>query len=354
MFLLLTYLGIAICVSFLCSILEAVLLSVTPSYVQSLKQKEDIRGQRLEVLKKHIDRPLAAILSLNTIAHTIGAAGVGAQAAKVFGDASLGIVSAILTLLILVFSEIIPKTIGARYWRSLSGISAQILKVLIVLMYPLVLLSQGITKLMGSNHAEVKISRAEVSAMADLGEKEGVFLRLESKMIKNLIRFRSVTVKDIMTPRTVMITAEEDQPIQVLLDDPKYSKFSRIPVYSEKQDEITGYVHRYDALAKLANDRHDMFLHEMKRKVPMIDELVNLPMALDKLSEHREHMALVTDNYGGIVGLVTMEDIIETVLGVEIMDEFDSIEDMQKYARAQWRERARKLGLNIDEPEKKA
>lgn len=353
MFLLLTYLCIAIFVSFLCSVLEAVLLSVTPSYVQSLKEKGDIRGVRLEKLKENIDRPLAAILSFNTIAHTIGAAGVGAQAAKVFGDASLGIVSAVLTLLILVFSEIIPKTIGARYWRSLSGISARILKVLIWLMYPLVLLSQGITKLMGNDHNIVKISRAEVSAMADLGEQEGVFLRLESKMIKNLIRFRNVTVEDIMTPSTVIVSAEENQTVEIFMDDPQYNKFSRIPVYGGKEDNITGYVHRYDALVQLANDHHGMRLSEMKRKVPMIDQKANLPIALDKLSEHREHMALVTDKFGTVVGLVTMEDVIETVLGVEIMDEFDSVEDMQKYARAQWRERARKLGLNIDEPEDK-
>lgn len=350
MLLLITYLCIAIFISFLCSILEAVLLSVTPSYVQSLKLNGDVRGERLEKLKENIDRPLAAILSFNTIAHTIGAAGVGAQAAKIYGDASLGIVSAILTLLILVFSEIIPKTIGARYWRSLSGISARILKVLIWCMYPLVLLSNGITKLMGDNGNQATISRAEVSAMADIGEKEGIFQRSESKMIKNLIRFRNITVEDIMTPRTVMVTAKENQPIQLLLDDEKYSKFSRIPIYSTNRDEITGYVHRYDALAKLANDKHDMLLSELKREVPLIDKNINLPVALDKLSEHREHMALVTDSYGGIVGLVTMEDIIETVLGVEIMDEFDSIEDLQKYARKQWRERARKLGLGIDEP----
>lgn len=353
MFLLITYLCIAIFVSFLCSILEAVLLSITPSYVQSLKLSGDPRGIRLEKLKKNIDSPLAAILSFNTIAHTVGAAGVGAQAAKVFGDASLGIVSAILTLLILVFSEIIPKTIGARYWRRLTGISARILIVLIWMMYPLVILSKGIAKLINRNQKMATISRAEVSAMADIGEQEGVFMRLESKMIKNLIRFRYVTVEDIMTPSTVIISAEENQTVQIFLEDPEYSKFSRIPVYREKEDNITGYVHRYDALAKLAKDQHGMRLSEMKRKVPMIDRKANLPVALDKLSEHREHMALVTDNYGAITGLVTMEDIIETVLGVEIMDEFDSIEDMQKYARAQWRERARKLGLNIDEPEVK-
>lgn len=338
MTLLLTYLGLAIFVSFLCSILEAVLLSVTPSYVESLKQAGDIKGAKWEKLKKNIDSPLSAILAFNTIAHTIGAAGVGAQAAKVFGDDSLGIVSAVLTLLILIFSEIIPKTIGAQYWRALSGLSARILVVLIWIMYPLVILSKGISHLMGKKEGAT-VSRAEVSAMADIGEKEGVFLESESKMIKNLIRLRNVTVKDVMTPRTVMITAEETQPIKVLLNDPQYSKFSRIPVYEKKEDKITGYVHRYDALAKLANDEHDMKLLDMKRNVPMMDEDVNLPAALDRLSESREQLAVVTNHYGGVVGIVTIEDIMETVMGVEIMDEFDSVEDMQKYARAQWQER---------------
>jgi CBS domain containing-hemolysin-like protein len=348
MTLLLTYLGIAIFVSFLCSVLEAVLLSITPSYVESLKQAGDVRGLKWEKLKKNIDSPLSAILAFNTIAHTIGAAGVGAQAAKVFGDDSLGVVSAVLTLLILIFSEIIPKTIGAQYWRALSGLSARILVVLIWIMYPLVILSKGISYLMGKKEGAT-VSRAEVSAMADIGEKEGVFLESESKMIKNLIRLKNVTIKDVMTPRTVMVSAEETEPIKVLLNESKYSKFSRIPVYLEKEDKITGYVHRYDVLAKLANDEHDMKLLDMRRNVLMMNENINLPTALDRLSESREQIAVVTNQYGGVVGIVTMEDIMETVMGVEIIDEFDSVEDMQKYARSQWKERARKLGLEVDE-----
>lgn len=325
------------------------MLSVTPSYIQSLKHANDPRGVRLEKLKKNVDSPLAAILSLNTIAHTIGAAGVGAQAATIYGDESLGIVSAVLTLLILVFSEIIPKTIGARYWRKLSGITAQILVVLIWMMYPLVLLSKWIAKFLSGNKKVMSVSRAEVAAMADLGEQEGIFLKTESKIIKNLIRFRYVTVEDIMTPRSVMVTAREDWPISELLNNDVYNRVSRIPVYLESQDNITGYVHRYDILANLANDNHNVLLSQLKRQVPIIDEKVNLPDALDQISEHREHMSLVTDKYGSIVGLVTIEDIVETVLGLEIMDEFDSIEDMQKYARAQWKERARKLGLQVDD-----
>lgn len=354
MFLLITYLLLAISVSFLCSVLEAVLLSVTPSYIGSLKEHNRPKALKLERLKTNIDRPLAAILSFNTIAHTVGAASVGAQAAKIFGDASLGIVSAVLTLLILVFSEIIPKTIGARYWRSLTGFTAAALNVLIWLMYPLVLLSKGITHLMGDDKNRSTFSRAEVSAMADIGEKEGIFEPSESKMIKNLIRFRNILVEDVMTPRTVMVAAQEDQPIQLLLNDPTYSKFSRIPVYGKNRDDMTGYVHRYDVLDRLANDRHNTLLRDLRRDAPLLDQYITLPMALEQLSAQREHMALVTDRYGAVVGLVTMEDVIETVLGTEIMDEYDSIADLQKYARRQWRERARKLGLSIDEPNKDA
>jgi len=237
MTLLIVYLVIALLVSFLCSILEAVLLSITPSYVTSLKEhgKEQL-SLKLDILKKDIDKPLAAILSFNTIAHTVGAAGVGAQAAKVFGNDYLGIVSAILTLLILVFSEIIPKTIGATYWRSLDAFTANVLKVLIILMYPLVLLSQGITKIISGNRKKTTISRAEVSAMAEIGHKEGIFKETESKMLKNMIRLRNITAEDIMTPRTVMVTAQENQTVSDLYKDEGFKKFSRIPIYTRNRD----------------------------------------------------------------------------------------------------------------------
>lgn len=266
--LLITYLFLAILVSFLCSILEAVLLSITPSFVESIKQTS--LGKKLSVLKEDIDRPLAAILSFNTIAHTVGAAGVGAQAAKLWGSDILGWVSAVLTLLILVFSEIIPKTIGANYWRSLTGFAANTLKILIVLMYPLVLLSQAITKILSRKEAQSSVSRAEVSAMADIGHKEGVFEESESKIIKNLVRFRNIKVEDIMTPRTVMIMVQEEQPLQDFITKPEFEKFSRIPVFGEIRDDITGYVHKHDVLKTLAEDKHDVLLKSIKREVIFI------------------------------------------------------------------------------------
>jgi len=353
MVLLIVYLSIAIFISFLCSILEAVLLSITPSYVESLRQKKDSSlGVQLAALKENVDRPLAAILSFNTIAHTVGAAGVGAQAAVVFGNQYLGIVSAVLTLLILIFSEIIPKTIGASYWRSLVGFSVKTLNVLIVLMYPLVILSKLITKILARDEKIASVSRAEVSAMADIGEKEGIFASTESKMIKNLVTLRNITAEDVMTPRTVIIMIQEEKSLQELHDLPAFEKFSRIPVFKKNRDDITGYVHKIDVLSRLAADQHDLQLKEIKRNVMMVSHSLKLPVVLDRFVESKEHFALVTDRFGGVAGLVTMEDIMETLLGREIMDEFDSIEDMQVYARDQWKRRAAQRGL-LSEEEKR-
>lgn len=354
MTLLILYLSLAILVSFLCSILEAVLLSITPSYVESLKQdKNPALGFRLKKLKEDVDRPLAAILSFNTIAHTVGAAGVGAQAAKIWGSDYLGIVSAVLTLLILIFSEIIPKTIGANFWRSLTGFAAATLNILIVLMYPLVLLSQLITKVLSRGEKKGSVSRAEVSAMADIAQQEGLFAETESKMIKNLVMLRKITVEDIMTPRTVMVMVQENQPLEDFINDETYNKFSRIPVYCKNRDDITGYVHRNDVLTKLAEDQHDVLLRQIKRNITMVPNTLTLPRFMDKLIVTKEHMALVTDRYGGVSGLVTMEDVMETILGQEIVDEFDSEKDMQEFARRRWRARAKKTGLILEEDDER-
>ena len=322
------------------------MLSVTPSYIEALKQEgRHTLQKKLSALKSNIDKPLAAILSFNTIAHTVGAAGVGAQATEVFGNKYLGVVSAVLTLLILVFSEIIPKTLGATYWRSLGGFTAKTLNVLIWLMYPLVLLSKGITYLISGNKEKASISRAEVSAMADIGHKEGVFYEMESKMLKNMIRFRNIVVEDIMTPRTVMVMAQEEKTISDLYQDPEFKKFSRIPTYNKNRDDITGFVHKNDVLTEMAEDNHQMNLSEIKRDIIVVNKEMRLPFILDKFVESKEHIALATDKFGSISGLVTMEDVMETVLGMEIMDEYDSVEDMQAFARKKWRKRALKVGI---------
>lgn len=347
--LLIFYLILAIGVSFLCSILEAVLLSITPSFVAVLEREDAKSGKILRDLKQDIDRPLSAILSLNTIAHTVGAAGVGAQAQVVFGNTYVSVTSAILTLLILVFSEIIPKTLGATYWKTLSGFAARVTNILIYITYPLVLLSQGITKILSSEDKQPTVSREEFSAMADVGFEEGVFEEGESNIFKNLIRFRSLRVKDIMTPRIVVVKFQEDQTIQEILHNKDELRVSRMPVFGDDEEDITGYVLKNDLYYNLSEDNGDKKLKEIKREVLIVPETISLKTLFERLLEKQEHIAVVVDEYGGLSGVVTMEDVVETLLGMEIVDEIDAIEDMQKLARQKWRERAKRLGIVLPE-----
>lgn len=351
--LLVFYLLLAIGVSFLCSILEAVLLSITPSFVAVLERQGSKSGKILRDLKQDIDRPLSAILSLNTIAHTVGAAGVGAQAQVVFGNTYVSITSAVLTLLILVFSEIIPKTLGATYWKSLSGFAARTTNILIYVTYPLVLLSQVITKILSSEEKQPTVSREEFSAMAELGFEEGVFEEGESNIFKNLIRFRSLRVKDIMTPRIVVVKFQEDQTINEILENKDELRVSRMPVFGEGDEDITGYVLKNDLYYNLSEDNGDIKLKEIKREVLIVPETISLKTLFERLLEKQEHIAVVVDEYGGLSGVVTMEDVVETLLGMEIVDEIDAIEDMQKLARQKWRERAKRLGIVLPEKLKK-
>jgi CBS domain containing-hemolysin-like protein len=346
MFLLFLYLGLAIGVSFLCSILEAVLLSVNPSYIAMLERKGDESASQLRKLKDDIDRPLSAILSLNTIAHTIGAAGVGAQAQIVFGEVYVTITSIVLTLLILVLSEIIPKTLGATYWRTLAPASGTLLRVMIILLYPFVLLSQGITLLLSRGGAEhPSISREEIGAMAELGAEEGVVEEEESQIFKNLIRFSSLRVKDIMTPRIVVLDFHEQQTVGEVIEEMDEIRFSRLPVYGENRDDVNGYVLKNDLLIEMARGNTDVALKELEREVLIVPEMLNLRDLFERILERQEHIAVAVDEYGGFSGVVSMEDVVETLFGMEIMDEVDAIEDMQKLARQKWMERAKRLGI---------
>jgi len=343
------YVALAIGVSFLCSMMEAVLLSVTPSYVAALEREGSVVGERIHQFKENVDRPLAAILSLNTIAHTVGAAGVGAQAAIVFGEAYTGIVAAVLTLLILVLSEIIPKTLGAVYWRTLTPSIVHMLTVTIILMWPLVKLSQGITRLLASDEDETAFSREEFTAMAELGEEEGVFEEKESRILRNLFRFNSLRVKDVMTPRTVIFNLPEDTTIGDVVEEHDEFRFSRIPVYDDDPDDITGYVLKDEMLLRAAQEEFEVTLEEISRDILVVHETLPLPDLLERLLDRLEHIALVVDEYGGVAGVVTMEDVVETLLGLEIVDEADSVEDMQALARKQWFRRARELGMVSEE-----
>lgn len=339
------YLFSALIISFLCSIVEAVLLSTPLSF---LKVKEDAgkKGAKLMIhLKQNINRPLSAILSLNTIAHTVGAAGVGAETTKIFGEAYFGVVSAILTLLILILTEIIPKTIGARFWRELAISAGYLIQAMIVITYPLVIVTSWLAKLISSNSNEVTTSREEISALVHIGTGEGVFGEKENKIIQNLIRLKSVNVTDVMTPRVVVSFADEEMELSEFLKNKDYLRFSRIPVYSKSDDHITGYVIRQNVLEILAEDIAGKKLKDIKRNIIMVKEDTPIFDVWELLLEKKEHVALVIDEYGGMDGIITMEDIIETLLGFEIIDEKDTITDMQQYARERWKLRQEKYKL---------
>lgn len=351
--LLLFYLSLALVISFLCSIMEAVLLSTPVSFLK-VKEEEGSRGAKnMLALKANIDKPLSAILSLNTVAHTVGAAGVGAQATIVFGDEYFGLVSAILTILILVITEIIPKTIGARYWRNLAIFSGQMIRLMIIITYPLVVISSVITKAISRHAIEHTTSREEISALANIGALEGIFGEKENKIIQNLIRLKKVKVTEVMTPRVVVSLADEQMTLSDFLMNKDLLRFSRIPVYSENEENITGYVLRQTVFEKLAENIDGLTLTSIKREMVFIHTNQPIFTIWEQLLEKKEHIAAVIDEYGGLDGIVTMEDIIETLLGFEIVDEKDTITDMQQYARERWKMRQNKYKLMDSIPRNK-
>lgn len=345
MTLFLFYLFLAIIISFLCSIMEAVLLSTSLSYLLVKEKKEKSSAKIFIKLKQNIDRPLSAILSLNTIAHTVGAVGVGAQAIKVFGEAYFGIISAILVILILFLSEIIPKTIGARYWRELAMISGYAIRVTILITYPLVIISAYITRLISKKQVEQTISREEISVLANIGTEEGIFGEKKNKIIQNLIQLKHINVSEIMTPRVVVSVADEKMTLVDFLNNKAFLHFSRIPIYSEQVENITGYIFRQTVFEKLAEVQTGLKLKDIKRDITIVYKTNPLFKTWETLLEKKEHIALIVDEYGGMDGIVTMEDIIETLLGFEIVDEKDTITDMQQYARERWKMRQAKYNL---------
>ncbi len=345
MILLIFYLFLALFVSFLCSIMESVLLSTTISFLNVKKERGHKSASIFIRLKNNIEKPLSAILSLNTVAHTIGAAGVGAQATKIFGDMYFGIISAILTLLILVFSEIIPKTIGARYWRRLALVSGIIINIMVIVTFPLVIMTKYITRLFSRNIDNLPMSREEISAMANLGTEEGILEEKENKIIQNLVRIKNVKVLEIMTPRIVVIRADENMSLEEFLIKKEFLHYSRIPVYSKNNENITGYVFRQTVFEKLAEEKSNLKLRDISREIVVAYEFQTLMGLWEILLERKEHIALVVDEYGGMAGIVTMEDIVESLLGFEIVDERDKIVDMQQYARKRWNERKAKYNI---------
>lgn len=369
--LLLFYALISIFFSFLCSILEAVLLSITPTFINLKKQEGKDYGATLESLKKDVDKPLIAILTLNTVAHTVGAILVGVQAkaayAELYGvaertvfgfklteDLMVGIVSTLMTILILVASEIIPKTIGATYWKQLANFTAKSLTIMVfsLKITGLLWLLQLFTKLIGKkeHHGSV-LSREDFTAMTDIAHEEGVFQESESKVIKNLLKFDEIMAKDVMTPRTVMKIASEDMTIKEFFDANRPLRFSRIPLYKDRMDNITGFFLKDELMEAIINKKGNRKLAELKREILVTSRTKPIPELFDKFVKQREHVSLVVDEYGSVSGLVTMEDVIETLLGLEIMDESDNVEDLQSLARKNWHSRAKRLGIIEGEDE---
>lgn len=322
----------ALSLSFLCSILEAVLLSTPMSYISMKESQGSKTASLMKQYKVNVDRPVGAILSLNTIAHTIGSAGVGAESIKVFGDEYFGLISAILTLLILVFSEIIPKTIGASYWRSLAMPSTKIIHVLIFITYPLVLLSELITKVFTSKNHQASVSREEVSAMVDVGTTEGIFRESESKIIKSCIRLIGVKAREIMTPSVVVETANVNLTIKEFYEQQAWN-FSRIPVYDNSKDYVIGYVLKDVVLKELSEDKFETKLSDLVRPILSFNEDDSVYQIWEKMLEKREHISIILDEYGCLRGVVSMEDVIETMTGVEIVDEYDVAVDMRAFAK---------------------
>lgn len=360
MSLLLFYAAISILFSFICSILEAVLLSITSTFINIKLQEGKKYAKVLDAFKQEIDQPLIAILAFNTIAHTVGAILVGVQAETLdykvnfLGFNIVGIVSAVMTVLILVVSEIIPKTIGATYWKQLANFTS---KALIVLIFPLkwtgiLWVLQLTTKLIGGKNVHGSIlSREEFHAMTHIAEEEGVFEENESAIIKNLITFKEVLAKDIMTPRTVMITADSDTTIRAFFEDHPKLRVSRIPIYKETVDAISGFVLKDEILEAIINGKGEEKLDTLKREIFITNRNLPIPDLFEKFITEKEHIALVVDEYGTTSGLVSMEDVIETLLGMEIMDESDNVEDLQLMPRKNWEVRAKKIGI-IEEKNK--
>ena len=337
MSLLVAYFLLAIGVSFLCSLLEAVILSVTHSQIGMLVKTNPKQGKMLQKLKDDINRPLAAILTLNTISHTLGAAGMGAQVLYLYGSGAVAIASAVLTFCILVFSEILPKTIGAYFCRSLAIPSAYLIRFLMVIAFPFVWLSNTLSKSISSK--EDKVSREEIAAMAEMGEDEGSIDEQESDIIENLFRLKEIQIEDILTPRSVIYAFEDTQTVGNIMDSTEDIIFSRIPVFNDNIDNIIGMVYKDNLLETMADDYFEKTMSELIEPVEQVYEKESVETILNKFIKNRSHMFIVKDEFGGTTGIVTLEDCIETLLGVEIMDESDEVADMRKLAKDQQRQK---------------
>lgn len=329
---LIIYFLLALIVSFLCSLMEAVILSVSFNHIAIMKKKGHKAAEILEHQKININKPLAAILTINTISHTVGAAGVGAETLKIFGSEWVALASGILTLSILIISEIIPKTLGAVYAKKLAGFTAYTVKGLTFVALPFVYLSQGFSKIFHNNSDRLGVTREEVIAMAERGEDEGTIQEKESDIIENLLKLRDVKAEAVLTPRSVVFALQREMTVKEVMDNNTPIVFSRIPIYSKNLDHVEGFVHRYDLVQKHADDEFNIKMEEIMEPISTILETTPVATVLDEFVKKHQQIFMVEDKFGTIVGLITLEDAIETLLGVEIVDEHDSVIDMRKLA----------------------
>ena len=331
------YFFLALGVSFLCSLLESIILSITHSHVAVLAKTGSKSSRLLENMKGNINKPLAAILTVNTVANVVGAAGVGAQAMKLFGSEWVAILSGLLTLCILIFSEIIPKTLGTVYWRPLAGPAVYMIRGLIYLTYPFVFLSSYFSKIFASENHQQKVSRQEVVAMAEMGEDEGSIREKESDIIENLLNLNDVVAEDVMTPRSVVFALQKDSTVGDVVEEHTPIAFSRIPIFDKDMDDILGFIHRYDLVNKQAEDQFHIKMKDILEPIHTVKQEDSIASILDEFVRRRQQIFMVIDEFGTTTGLITLEDAIETLLGVEIVDEHDSVVDMRKLATEKFR-----------------
>lgn len=339
MFLILISFLLVLTISFICSLCEAVLLTVSPAFVEVQAEAKTKTGKLLKNITDNSERSISAILTLNTISHTLGSAWIAYQVQKEFGEAWVTICSVFLTFMILFFSEIIPKTIGKNNSKALAAFAAYCVQTMIVLLYPIVKFSESLSQSLSSQSEEPDITRDEMIKHAEMGVEEGTIKTKESNIIRNLLKLDKIYVSDIMTPRSVFTAMNASMSVDDVAKKYKPIRFSRLPVYEDTLDNIIGMTHRYKILEALSQDQHTKLIRELILPISSVSERMTVSQALDFFIKEKDHLALVTDEYGVTTGLVTLEDAVETLLGVEIVDEFDNIEDMRKYALEQWQQR---------------
>lgn len=345
MFLLIFYVVMAMTVSFLCSLTEATLLSVSDSFIRGLENEGKKCAKILREFRDNIDRPLAAVLTLNTIANTIGATGAGAQAQLVFQNIWVTVFAVVFTFAILIFSEIIPKTLGTIHWRTLAPILAYPLKAAVFLLYPFIVFSRWITRFLTPKDMQASpVSRHEITMMVEFGEDHGALSQWEEKVIKNILLLEKVKVQQIMTPRTVVFNIQKDLTVGEVVKERKVVPFSRIPLYGKDSDDMAGMVLRSDILEAAAQDNTDIPLYTLSRPLEAIPESISVARAIEKFVSGKFHIFQVVDEYGGTAGIVTLEDAMESLLGTEIVDEMDTVEDMRELAARLWRYKKEKIG----------